>query len=955
MRRFQRTAFAIGALVTLLTLGADLTGFFRWMEDWTLDLRFRHARWEPDRLGDQIRLVGIDDASLDSIGRWPWPRARLAGAVEEVARAGARVLAFDVLFTEPENGTDGDARLARAMTGSDPAEHGERASGSRVQSVLALNVVLDRSLQARWDTPRGRDALERLTRACRGGIQRSIEVILAEGGVQEPWRSLILDRPNAFKSLAAWNALMEDERQGRAPADLEAFVRAMQGGLARDRHMGDFAERRLLEEAWQRLLSWREVERRLRQDPAARGSLQDTPPIPELAVAASSFGVVNADTDRFDGRLRRVKPFFPTDHGWAPHLGVAAALAFLGHAPAEALVRDGALTLDGRTWPLLGDRLPIDWPTELLSGYGDAGEGPLAVIRIGRLVELADKREQLTRQTRRRFEAADDLVRSSDVLAELRDRWPEAYHDGQARRAIIERWYEQDYGDEYLRSQQATQAVGPLERGPAMSSWLRYRQAAEDLAAMGQVKPSGVELQRRHDAIPREREAASLMAEFLKLDREIPASRATLASEEAALRGIFEDKLVLFGFTATGTMADMVNTIFDSRTPGVFAHVVVADMLLNGRGLAFVPGWVAPLAIVILGLTAAVVAARFGAGAGFLALLVLLAVYVGVLGVVVFDRGEIVFPMAAPVSAGLLSWICATADVAILDRREKRRISKQFRARVSSQLVDLLTENPKALSMEGVERETSILFGDLAGFTTISERLGGPEVVKTLNLYMGAMTRELTLEHAYVNKFLGDGLLAFWSAFAPEPRQREYAVRAAIQCQRLVKEIGERPDRAGLPPITLRLGIATGKVVIGDCGAPPDLNDYTVIGDAVNLASRLESANKQFGTAILVDGHTAEGAGAAGLPLLRLGRVVVVGQSVPVEVAEVCLDADPSERIRMTEAAVQAFGRCDHDAARRLFGELESRFGSSKTAHAFLGAMDDPADRRDGVLRLRAK
>ncbi len=520
---------------------------------------------------------------------------------------------------------------------------------------------------------------------------------------------------------------------------------------------------------------------------------------------------------------------------------------------------------------------------------------------------------------------------------------------------MIDRWYEQDYGDEFMNARMAAGRGAPLDRGSAMEAWLRLGRAKEDLAAMGQHHPSVSELVRRHAAIAQERSTAALMAEFLRLDREIKAGKVAIAAEEAVLRGIFQGKLVFFGFIATGTMADMVSTIFDPRTPGVFAHVVVADMLLNGRGLDFVPAWVSPLAIVVLGLTAAVVAARFGAGAGFVALLVLLAGYAGVLGVVVFDQGEVVFPMAAPVSAGLLSWICATADVAILDRREKRRISKQFRARVSSQLVDLLTENPKALSMEGVERETSILFGDLAGFTTISEKLGGPEVVKTLNLYMGAMTRELTLEHAYVNKFLGDGLLAFWSAFAPEPRQREYAVKAAIQCQRLVREIGERPERAGLPPITLRLGIATGKVVIGDCGAPPDLNDYTVIGDAVNLASRLESANKQFGTAILVDGRTAEGATGTGLPLLRLGRVVVVGQTVPVEVAEVCLESDPSERIRMTEAAVQAFGRKDHEAATRLFHELEARFGPSKTAHAFLDAMADPGDLRDGVLRLRAK
>jgi adenylate cyclase len=170
-----------------------------------------------------------------------------------------------------------------------------------------------------------------------------------------------------------------------------------------------------------------------------------------------------------------------------------------------------------------------------------------------------------------------------------------------------------------------------------------------------------------------------------------------------------------------------------------------------------------------------------------------------------------------------------------------------------------------------------------------------------------------------------------------------------------VKEIGERPDRAGLPPITLRLGIATGKVVIGDCGAPPDLNDYTVIGDSVNLAARLESANKQFGTSILIDGTTAVAARESGLPLCSLGRVVVVGQSVPIDLHEVCVDADPQERIRMTEQAVQAFARSDSQASREAFSALESRFGKSKTAIAFREAMDDPNDRRDGVLRLRAK
>ena len=445
------------------------------------------------------------------------------------------------------------------------------------------------------------------------------------------------------------------------------------------------------------------------------------------------------------------------------------------------------------------------------------------------------------------------------------------------------------------------------------------------------------------------------LREWRLLHGAVREGEAKLAESDARLRTLLGDKLVFFGFTATGTMADMVSTIFDPRTPGVFGHIAAADMMLNGRTLRFAPAWTSPLAVVLLGLTAALVAARFGAGAGFVALLMLLACYAGLLGVVGFDRFDIVYPMAAPVLAGLNSWVTATAAVAVINQREKLRIQKQFRARVSPQLVDLLAENPKALSMGGVERETTILFGDLAGFTTISEQLGGPDVVKTLNLYMGAMTRELTAQNAYVNKFLGDGLLAFWSAFVPEPRQCELAIASAIACQRLVKEIGERPDRAGLPPITLRLGIATGKVVIGDCGAPPDLNDYTVIGDSVNLAARLESANKQFGTSILIDGTTAVAARSSGLPVCSLGRVVVVGQSVPIDLHEVCIDADPMERIRMTEQAVQAFAGGDFTAAREAFGALEGRFGKSKTAIAFREAMDDPNDRRDGVLRLRAK
>jgi hypothetical protein len=171
-----------------------------------------------------------------------------------------------------------------------------------------------------------------------------------------------------------------------------------------------------------------------------------------------------------------------------------------------------------------------------------------------------------------------------------------------------------------------------------------------------------------------------------------------------------------------------------------------------------------------------------------------------------------------------------------------------------------------------------------------------------------------------------------------------------------VREIGERPDRQGLPPVSLRLGVATGKVTIGDCGAPPDLNDYTVIGDSANLAARLESANKQFGTAILFDGRTRELIRDPGdLPIVPLGKVVVVGQSTPIDVFTMLVETPAEGWIESVGAAVDAFRRGDFAACESAWAAHESRFGKTKIAKAFREALEDPEDLRDGVLRLRAK
>ncbi len=231
--------------------------------------------------------------------------------------------------------------------------------------------------------------------------------------------------------------------------------------------------------------------------------------------------------------------------------------------------------------------------------------------------------------------------------------------------------------------------------------------------------------------------------------------------------------------------------------------------------------------------------------------------------------------------------------------------------------------------------------------------LNGAGAVTTLNTVMSALTDEIVATDGYVNKFLGDGIMAFWSAFAPQPDQAARAVRAAMRCQERMRELNARPGMEGL---SLRIGLSMGKAIVGDCGAPPRLNDYTAIGDVVNLAARLESANKQFGRGILIEGSLADAAvthGAAMAGLRSMGRVVVVGQSNAVLVWTVVPDRGEQERALWT-TAVDAFAASRHAAAANAWHEYAATFGPSKVAQAFLDALaaGTPAD---GVLHLRAK
>jgi class 3 adenylate cyclase len=892
-----RIVLFAGLAATLAVIAVGMAGLLDGFEWWSQDQRFLRARRIPEPLSKAVALVAIDDRALDTIGRWPWSRDVLSLAFDEIAIAGARTVASDVLFTDVQS-VAADTALAAGI--------------ARNPTVLAVNMDEGRLDAALWLSAEGRQELNSLVAAIAEDITAEPVAIADRAGLAGMRRERFLERSTNFKKLAAWKELLRLRNAGTPPADAQAYRLLL---TKQDTTLERFAERNSVNEAFDRDQSFALLARFMSAS-KGEGSAMDAPPMAEFAERAAGVGFVNCAPDS-DGQYRRVRPFWRTPYGSLPQFGLAAGLLQMGIAPASIREESAALVFpDGRRLPLENGHIYVDWPTEMFEAIGGSVESADArnetgVIAIGALIDLANQRKLLAEQEQRYRDLGADIAALQAIPAEAMTLVPV---DAAVRATVKEQ-------GEFIAGDLSVRGTGDIK-----------------------------------DATDDERKQVGTYREWWRLDQEIPASRKKIADAAKEAREGLEGRLVFIGFIATGVMADMINTVNGPRTPGVYFHAAVADMVISSQSVYLWPPWSGWVIGAVFGLICAVIAWKSGAGISTAVTFSIAGAWVLLSGFWAFEFHDLMIPVAVPVLAAIASQAASVSTAAVVHQREKARITRQFRARVSPQLVERLAANPDALSMRGEQRTATILFGDLAGFTTISEKLGSEAVVATLNLYMSAMANELTERRAYVNKFLGDGLLAFWSAFEPEPEQGQLAAEACRACQRVVKAIGERPDRQSLPKVSLRLGVATGPVTIGDCGAPPDLNDYTVIGDSANLAARLESANKQFGTAILFCGNTrALIRDSGGLAIVALGRVVVVGQSIPIDLFTMLVEDPQVGWIESVDRAVQAFARADFPACAAAWDAHEQAFGVSKLTVPFRDALADPADKRDGVLRLRAK
>jgi len=360
-------------------------------------------------------------------------------------------------------------------------------------------------------------------------------------------------------------------------------------------------------------------------------------------------------------------------------------------------------------------------------------------------------------------------------------------------------------------------------------------------------------------------------------------------SENLLPDGVFKDKIVIIGSTVA-ELHDNFPTPFlefgdaSNETPG-------AEILANAANTILQESYyrkISPLltlAIILL-LAGVIVFLCFRLSTiGSTALTLTIILLYAVAAFYLFVSAHRVLEMIFPVLTLFLTFVSVNLINYYQEQKEKKRIMGAFQQYVPAKVIQELMENPEKLTLGGEERVMSVLFTDVANFTTISESLTPRELVKLINEYLSEMT-EIVLRHdGIIDKYEGDAIMAEFGAPIFYKDHAMKACHAALEMQAHLKELSRAWRRAGRPVLTCRAGINTGNMIVGNMGSQK-VFDYTVLGDEVNLASRLEGANKPFGTKIMISDATYNEV-KNGLVTRPLDRIVVKGKSKPVKVHEV--------------------------------------------------------------------
>lgn len=941
-------AILLGLGVTAIVALAQAAGWLERLELITLDWRFRYRWINPIRESGRITCIDIGDRDLETIGRWPWPRDQQAEILRVISELKPAAILVDITYVEPE-----EKRLASALgagagwsgetafpetpdPGSDPLES---APAERVELVypdleLAAAIAEAGNVYLAFHHPRTdlerSDGFNAAVDALQSGeVARARELIrrlelrrqrvrVATHSGQAPGEERPLER-------ARLTALLEKEPDRRETALAEAL------GLSgeADRAFIDSAYPRCLAAALRRRVrSWldqqpqrwqadagrllRPLFESISQQPfenitalretleialrevlgvqatARNALLRQAPPGPAVAAveaitpvyylharAARRCGLVNFEPDA-DGVMRRERLLVQHDGRIYTQLAFTVACDLLGVDPDQVTItaRNIVLRAAGGTLELQLDsdgRVLVPWVPGsdytrqfrhvradafyMVARYRAMYRHNAAVLRRTLAEILSDPRFDDAAQHAEQVQAIDALSAQAHA-ARLRGRRQDAEALEQMR-ASLEHSVR---AREALRSQQIRQEYQRLAAGGDAADPAELQKLTAMMATLSDLEP----FERANARIAEEIDAAL-----------------------ARLRPAVQGQVCLLGYTAT-SLADMTPIPTHPRAPGVMAHANLLNGLLTGQLVRAAPGGAGLVLTALCGIGATLTSLLRRPRAAMLGVLGLAAAHALLAGWLSFRAWLLWVPLVAPVVAALLAYVSIAVFRYIFVEGERRQLATALAQYTSREIARQVAENPE-LCRRAESREVTAMFTDLRGFTGISERIGAERTQRVLNICLGRFSDVMLRHEAMINKFIGDGIFAFWNpVIYPQPDHALRACETAVDLFAALDDLRREQRQAGgdevFEQLALRVGVATGPAIVGPCGSSQKY-DYTCIGDSVNVAARLESANKFYGTRVLVSAAVREQVSDR-FEFRPLGGVQVKGKQQAVQIFE---------------------------------------------------------------------
>lgn len=960
-RRANRMCLLVGAAITVLVVLAQANGLLDWLEFKTLDLRFKHSLSNPIRARDDIAIIAIDDRSLELVGRWPWPRDVQAGILSVIHELGARSLLVDITYVEPEPrranvpGDDFEIDVSdvrpNALAISDPDHDLAGAIARLGNTYLAYHFPpfdLERSAAFRLaveallrdDAPAARRALATRDRTA----ARLEEENRLAAGARAPLGAFQRARMVAeMQRRRLWDesrivALFEPEDDAATGPYRDAFSRCLQTALRREVRQWLDAEPRRWElpprELFRALfatLSDEPFENRTPFKDALKLALQETlgqrattaqPLVPLMQVRAIAraiegyapvyfqharqarrCGFVTFQPDP-DAVMRRMELFCEHDRELLTQIAFSLACDEL-KIQRDVDARPGEIQLSTPDGPL---RIQLDPQHRVIVPWTPVDGATFKILP-------ADAFNQV-RRTRHDIDQNRDLVLEVLTLAIGRDDRPDLAPArlllSEAVRIDAERRRTPDRATHTRLTNEIDRLLDQLVGAPVSVLQVLEQRGLNLITEAGNA------------VVPWNELDPQSLSTLQKAETAVAANRKLLADLDLTLerlRSAIHGRICLLGYTAS-SLADQVATPIDARLPGVMAHANLINALLARRLVHWPPLWATLLVTAAFGFAAAALSTWRRSYQALIEIGLLALVFVAVCWMA-FRLGPYWLWLTPPIIAAFLVYFAIAMYRYVFVDRERRELATALGQYTSKQIALQVAANPE-LCRKAEMREVTAMFTDLKGFTSISERIGAEKTQRVLNLCLGRFTDVILRQEGMINKFIGDGIFAFWNPVIYP--QDDHARRACQTALDLIAGLGDlKREHAAdetFAELTLRVGIATGNAIVGPCGSEQKF-DYTCIGDTVNVAARLESANKFYSTEILVSGPT-HAAVLDQFVCRPLGGVQVKGKRHAVQVLELLgrIGDVPGEDL----SYAQVFGRAVELFQKRRFEEAAELF-----------------------------